>query len=57
MDVLKTITEIVNKLNEIDNYDSSLSQLLSECNEREQDLLHYIEHNKINILWCYKYVR
>ena len=57
MDVLKTITEIVNKLNEIDNYDSGLSQLLSECNEREQDLLHYIENNKINILWCYKYVR
>ena len=57
MDVLKTITEIVNKLNEIDNYDSSLSQLLSECNEREQDLLHYIENNKINIVWCYKYVR
>lgn len=57
MDVLKTITEIVNKLNEIDNYDSGLSQLLSECNEREQDLLHYIENNKINMLWCYKYVR
>ena len=57
MDVLKTITEIVNKLNEIDNYDSSLSQLLSECDEREQDLLHYIENNKINMLWCYKYVR
>ena len=57
MDVLKTITEIVNKLNEIDNYDSGLSQLLSECNEKEQDLLHYIENNKINMLWCYKYVR
>ncbi len=57
MDVLKAITEIVDKLNEIDNYDSGLSQLLSECNEREQDLLHYIENNKINILWCYKYVR
>lgn len=57
MDVLKTITEIVNKLNEIDNYDSGLSQLLSECDEREQDLLHYIENNKINMLWCYKYVR
>ena len=57
MDVLKAITEIVEKLNEIDNYDSSLSQLLSECNEKEQDLLHYIENNKINMLWCYKYVR
>lgn len=57
MDVLKTIAEIVDKLNEIDNYDSGLSQLLSECDEREQDLLHYIENNKINMLWCYKYVR
>ena len=57
MDVLKAITEIVDKLNEIDNYDNGLSQLLSECDEREQDLLHYIENNKINMLWCYKYVR
>lgn len=57
MDVLKTITEIVDKLNEIDNYDTGLSQLLSEFDEREQDLLHYIENNKINMLWCYKFVR
>lgn len=57
MDVLKTIAEIVDKLNELDNYDNDLSQLLSECDEREQDLLHYIENNKINMLWCYKYVR
>lgn len=57
MDVLKTIAEIVDKLNELDNYDNGLSQLLSECDEREQDLLHYIENNKINMLWCYKYVR
>lgn len=57
MDVLKTITEIVDKLNEIDNYDAGLSQLLSECDEKQQDLLHYIENNKINVLWCYKYVR
>ena len=57
MDVLKEITEIVEKLNEIDKYDSGLAQLLSECDEREQDLLHYIEKNKINMLWCYKYVK
>lgn len=57
MDVLKAITEIVDKLNEIDNYDSGLSQLLSEYDEREQDLLHYIENNKINMLWCYRFVR
>lgn len=57
MDVLKTITEIVDKLNEIDSYDNGLSQLLSECDEKEQDLLHYIENNKINMLWCYRFVR
>lgn len=57
MDVLKQITEIVDKLNELDKYDSGLSQLLSECDEKEQDLLHYIENNKINVLWCYKYVK
>ena len=57
MDVLKQITEIVDKLNELDNYDSGLPQLSSECNEREQDLLHYVENNKINVLWCYKYVK
>lgn len=57
MDVLKEITEIVDKLNSLDKYDSGLTQLLSEVNEREQDLLHYIENNKINMLWCYKYVK
>ena len=57
MDVLKEITEIVDKLNSLDKYDSGLAQLLSEVDEREQDLLHYIENNKINMLWCYKYVK
>lgn len=57
MNVLELITEIVDKLNELDNYDSGLPQLLSECDEKEQDLLHYVENNKINVLWCYKYVK
>ena len=57
MNVIEKITQVVEILNEIDQYDSGLSQLLSEVNEREQDLLHYIENNKINMLWCYKYVR
>lgn len=57
MDVKEKITEAVELLNEIDQYDSGLSQLLSEYDEREQDLLHFIENNKINVLWCYKYTR
>lgn len=57
MKVIEKITQVVEILNEIDQYDSGLSQLLSECDEKEQDLLHFIENNKINMLWCYKYVR
>lgn len=57
MNVIEKITQIVELLNEIDIYESGLSQLLSEYDEREQDLLHFIENNKINVLWCYKYTR
>lgn len=57
MNVIEKITQVVEILNEIEQYDSGLSQLLSEVDEREQDLLHYIENNKINMLWCYKYVK
>lgn len=57
MDVIGKITQVAELLNEIDQYDCGLSQLLSECDEREQDLLHFIENNKINVLWCYKYTK
>lgn len=57
MDVIKEINDIVDKLDELEIYESGLSQLLSECNERELDLLHYIENNKINVLWCYRYTK
>lgn len=57
MNVIEKITQAVELLNEIDQYDSGLGQLLSESDEREQDLLHFIENNKINVLWCYKYTR
>ena len=57
MNVIEKITQIVEIYNEIDQYESGLGQLLSECDEREQDLLHFIENNKINVLWCYKYTR
>lgn len=57
MNVKEKITQVVEILNEIDIYESGLAQLLSECDEREQDLLHFIENNKINVLWCYKYTK
>lgn len=57
VNVIKEINDIVDKLDELEIYESGLSQLLSESDERELDLLHYIENNKINVLWCYRYTK
>lgn len=57
MNVLEEIKEIVAKLDRIDDYNNSLGDKLSVVDSKIQDLLHYIENNKINMLWCYKYVR
>lgn len=48
--------EIVNELDRIDTYDEGIAGRLSEIDQKIQDLLHYIETNKINILWSYKYM-
>lgn len=56
MNVIEEIKDIVDKIDRLDTYDSGLSQQLSTVNEKIQDLLHYIENNKINILWCYRMV-
>jgi len=57
MDVIQEITDIVNKLNEIDKYASTLQDKLRVENEKELDLLHYVENNKISMLWCYRFVK
>ena len=57
MDVIQEITDIVDRLNKVDEYIDGLSDKLSEIDGKEQDLLHYLEDNKINILWCYRYVK
>lgn len=57
MEVLNKIDEALTILNDIDEYDSTLNGRLSELDSKEQDLLHYIENNKISILWCYKMVK
>ena len=55
-DVIKEIHNVIESLNEIDNYYESLTTRLSEIDQKTQDLLHYIEYNKISILWAYKYL-
>jgi uncharacterized coiled-coil DUF342 family protein len=57
MQVLNKIDEALTILNDIDEYDSTLNGKLSELDSKEQDLLHYIENNKISILWCYKMIK
>ena len=57
MDIMAKLTDAIDILNTIDEYDAALSYKLSELDCKEQDLLHHIEDNKINILWCYNIVK
>lgn len=57
MDIMAKLTDAIDVLNAIDEYDAALSYKLSELDCKEQDLLHHIEDNKINILWCYNIVK
>ena len=51
------ITESIELLDAIDEYGGTLVSRLSVLDCKEQDLLHYIEDNKINVLWCYNIVK
>ena len=57
MNVITQINDIVDKLNELDVYDSGLEQKLKIVDGQTQDILHYIEHNKINMLTCYNLIK
>ena len=51
------INEAIRLLNSIDEYGSTLVSKLSDLDSKEQDILHYIENNKISVLWCYNVIR
>ena len=57
MNVIEEIKEVVDKLDKIDDYSNSLNDKLSVVDSKLQDLLHYIENNKINVLWCYRMIK
>lgn len=57
MNVIEEIKDVVDKLDKIDEYSNSLTDNLSELDCKMQDLLHYIENNKINVLWCYRMIK
>ena len=51
------INEAIKLLNSIDEYGSTLVSKLSDLDSKEQDILHYIENNRISVLWCYNIVK
>ena len=57
MDIIDNVVEVIAILNGIDEYGSTLVNKLSELDSKEQDLLHYIENNKISIFWCYRMIK
>ena len=57
MNVAEEIKDVVERLDRIDEYNNSLTDNLSELDCKQQDLLHYIENNKINVLWCYRMIK
>jgi len=57
MSLVDKVVKVNELLNEIDDYGNSLEVKLSVVNGKIQDLLHYIENNKINVLWCYSVIR
>ena len=57
MNVMEEITKAVDILNRVDDYDKTLWDELSELDCKEQDILHYIENNPINMLRCYNIIK
>ncbi len=51
------IKEIVEKLDELDNYSIALPQKLSVVDSKEQDILHLIENSKISTFNAHKILK
>ncbi len=57
MELINNIVLAIEKLNEIDEYIDSLADKQSILDEKTQDLLHYIENNKISTFGCYRIIK
>jgi len=57
MELISNIVLAIEKLNEIDEYIDSLADKQSILDEKTQDLLHYIENNKISTFGCYRIIK
>ncbi len=57
MNIVEEIKEIIVKLNELDRYFEDLPQQLGIQDSKEQDILHYIEDNKISAFEAYRLIK
>lgn len=57
MDIMEKVTEALDILDQIDEYGHTLMPKLSELDCKQQDILHYIEDNRVNMLYCYNIVK
>lgn len=57
MNLLVEIKEVVDKLDIIEDYINSLNDKLLIEEKKQQDLLHYIENNKIGAFQSYRLVK
>ena len=57
MNIVEEVKEVISKLNEIDSYNSSLSQQLSVIDKKQQDILHLIESQKISAFEAYRIIK
>lgn len=57
MNVKDKIVEVTELLDEIDEYDDSLSNTLSNCDSKVSDLYHLAENQKLKTNECYRFVQ
>lgn len=57
MNVKDKIVEVTELLDEIDEYDDSLSNTLSNCDSKVSDLYHLAEKRKLKTNECYRFVQ
>lgn len=57
MNVKEKIIEAVTILDQIEDYDNTLQDSLSDADQRICDIIHFIEYNNLKTNQCYRVVR
>lgn len=57
IDILETIIVVIQYLDELENYINTLEDKYIKINQKQQDLLHLIENNKLKTNECYRVIK